>query len=156
MAWRKANVWTEAGLLLIGNRFHRNLNQNTIIFTQEKEIENIVSKIAVNLLRHSQQQTQHVRRLRCHAAHLERHNTQPISYINLESSVDTESHIIGFHHRQQTSRYIGWNDQCYATCGSCIRSPVSSFYSWFFLVSILRKVSPSFTRLNVLNTCKPF
>ena len=50
----QAITWTNAGVLLIWpfeNKFQWNLNQNTIVFIQEKAFENVVCQVAAILSR---------------------------------------------------------------------------------------------------------
>ena len=39
---RQAIIWTNAGMLLIGNKLQWNIEQNQYIFIQENEFENVV------------------------------------------------------------------------------------------------------------------
>ena len=48
---RQAIIWTNAGILMIGNKLQSNLNRNSNIVIQENAFENVVWKMAVILSR---------------------------------------------------------------------------------------------------------
>ena len=49
LARHRAVVWINIGLFSIGNIFQRNWNQNTTIFVDENDFENVVCKMSIHL-----------------------------------------------------------------------------------------------------------